>query len=114
MVIKIGKLIFPPIRDIFILVLIDYNTLHLAHTERADEADNSESDTELNYERAALIWSLCLVNKLVTTDQVERVTRAPPPVQHLADTRRQIIKHSIIIITSLPAPNTFHKYVKTW
>ena len=43
MVIKIGKLIFPPIRDIFILVLIDYNTLHLAHTERADEADNSES-----------------------------------------------------------------------
>ena len=55
MVIKIGKLIFPPIRDIFILVLIDYNTLHLAHTERADDADNSESDTELNYERAALI-----------------------------------------------------------
>ena len=43
MVIKIGKLISPPIRDIFILVLIDYNTLHLTlalerERERADDS----------------------------------------------------------------------------
>ena len=37
MVIKIGKLIFSPIKDIFILVLIDYNTLHLMDTQGGGE-----------------------------------------------------------------------------
>ena len=59
MVIKIGKLIFPPIRDIFILVLIDYNTLHLTWALQERELvmpPDKSPDTELNY-GDALIWS---------------------------------------------------------
>ena len=56
MVIKIGKLISPPIRDIFILVLIDYNTLHLTQALQERELvmpPDKSPDTELNYEECS-------------------------------------------------------------
>ena len=91
-VIKIGKLIFSPIKDIFILVLIDYNTLHLAHTERADQADNSDlwhgaKLRERERERESCSH-LIVVYGQETINTSSGVTRAPPPVQHLADTHQ--------------------------
>lgn len=91
MVIKIGKLIFSPIRDIFILVLIDYNTLHLTDAlwergeERADDASDKSPDTELNYERELssdqiLVYGQETINRETDQEEEEGVTRTPPPV----------------------------------